>query len=376
MGIKGFLTTLGLGVGAMYFLDPDRGDRRRADVRDQVMKLRSEAQSVWSEGSEDLAQRFKGVGQRAEDMAQDATRGGMDALGGQINGMKFKLDMNRPGDRLLTMGGGGLLALFGLTRGGILGKAAMLTGLNFLVQALSRKNYMGDLLTKMKSEGGGAGIEFRKGIRIEAPVEQVHAFWQDYDNFPRFMSHLKEVRDMGNGKSHWVAKGPADVPVEWDAQITEHIPNRVIAWESLPGSEVYNAGRVRFEPVAGATRVDVFMTYNPPGGVAGQAIASLFGVDPKSAMDEDLLRLKSLLEEGRPQQGGGEGMGEERYRPASGMTTTASRRRQGTRATSGGDSGTDALASDASIDSETTGFPGEGTPPERKPGSDIAGAGS
>ena len=59
MGIKGFLTTLGLGVGAMYFMDPDQGDRRRADVRDQVMQLRNEAQNVWTEGSEDLAQRAK-----------------------------------------------------------------------------------------------------------------------------------------------------------------------------------------------------------------------------------------------------------------------------------------------------------------------------
>lgn len=370
MGIKGFLTTLGLGVGAMYFLDPDRGDRRRADVRDQVMRLRGEAQSVWNEGSEDLAQRFKGLGKQAEGMAQDATRGGMDALSGQ-GGMKFKMDMNRPGDRLLTMGGGGLLTLFGLTRGGILGKIAMLAGLNFVVQGLSQKNYLGDVVTKMRGEGMGGGIEFRKGVRIEAPVEQVYAFWQNYDNFPRFMSHLKEVRDMGNGKSHWVANGPADTPVEWDAQITEQIPNRVIAWESLPGSEVYNAGRVRFESVAGATRVDVFMTYNPPGGLAGHAIASLFGVDPKSAMDDDLLKLKSLLE-----QGGGEGTTEERYRPQGGMATN--RRRKGG-AGSGGDSGMDALAEEVSGGSETTGFGaelGENMPSERKPGTDIAGAGS
>ena len=65
------------------------------------------------------------------------------------------------------------------------------------------------------------GIEFRKAVRINAPVEEVFAFWQNYDNFPRFMSHLKEVRDMGDGRSHWVANGPAGTPVEWDAQITE-----------------------------------------------------------------------------------------------------------------------------------------------------------
>lgn len=366
MGIKGFLTTLGIGVGAMYFLDPERGDRRRADVRDQVMRLRSEAQSVWNDGSEDLAQRFKGLGQKAEGMAQDATRGGMESLSGQVGGMSLKMDMNRPGDRLLTMSGGGLITLFGLTRGGLLGKLAMLAGLNFVAQGLSRKNYLGDAITKMRGEGMGGGIEFRKAIRINAPVEQVYAFWQNYDNFPRFMAHLKEVRDLGNGKSHWVANGPADRPIEWDAQITEQIPNRVIAWESLPGSEVYNAGRVRFESVDGATRVDVFMTYNPPGGVAGHAIAALFGVDPKSAMDDDLLKLKALLE-----QGGGAGMGEERYRPGNGMATTGNRRRKN----SGGDGGMNALASD--VTGEDVGFAGEENPPSaRKPGTDVPGAGS
>jgi uncharacterized membrane protein len=368
MGIKGFLTTLGIGVGTMYFLDPDQGDRRRAQVRDRVVALRGEAQDVWNQGTEDLANRAKSLGKSAESTAQDMARSGMQALPGQ-DGAKLKMDMSRPGDRLIAMSGGGLLALFGLTRGGIVGKAAMLAGLNFVVQGWSRKNYLGEAISKMRGSGMGGGIEFRKAVHINAPVEDVFAFWQNYDNFPRFMSHLEEVRDMGNGRSNWVANGPVGTPVEWDAQITEMQPNRVIAWESLPGSEVYNAGRVRFESVAGATRVDVFMTYNPPGGVAGHAIASLFGADPKSAMDDDLLKLKSLLETG------GVDTTAERYRPASGLATSANRKR------AGGNSGLDALAADItgeSSGSEGTGFSGESAnpPSDRKPGSEMPGAGS
>ncbi len=276
--------------------------------------------------------------------------------------MKLNLDMNRPGDRLLTMGGGGLLALFGLTRGGLLGKAALLAGANYVAKGLVQKDVIGDAVTKMRAsrEGAAGGIEFRKAIRIEAPVEEVFAFWQNYDNFPRFMSHLKEVRDMGDGRSHWVASGPVDVPVEWDAMITELRPNRVIAWESVPGSEVYNAGRVRFESVDGATRVDVFMTYNPPGGVAGHAIAALFGADPKSAMDEDLLKLKSLLERG------GAGASES-MRPGQGY-------RQSKR---GGNSGMTTLEDEITGGSATSGLNGgESLPSERKPGSEMPGAGS
>lgn len=358
MGLKGFLTTLGLGLGAMYFMDPERGEQRRADVRERAMQLGSEAQTIWDQGSEDLANRARTLRHKAEQAPSDVMEAGKEAMAGTRGGMKLRMDMNRPGDRLLTMGGGGLLALYGLLRGGILGKAALLAGANYVAKGLTQKDVLGDAVTKMRAaRGSEGGIEFRKGIRINAPVEEVFAFWQNYDNFPRFMSHLKEVRDTGDGRSHWVASGPMGTPVEWDAMITEMRPNRVIAWESVPGSEVYNAGRVRFESVDGATRVDVFMTYNPPGGVAGHAVAALFGADPKSAMDEDLLKLKSLLEQG----GGTAG---ESMRPG-----------QSYRRSSGGNSGMNTLEDE--ITGGAAGMNGgESMPSERKPGSDLPGAAS
>lgn len=367
MGIKGFLTTLGLGMGAMYFMDPERGEQRRMDVRNQAMQLRNEAQNVWTQGSEDLANRAKGLQNKASQAPTDVMQAGKEALAGNRGGTKLRMDMNRPGDRLLVMSGGSLLSLYGLVRGGILGKLALLTGMNYVAKGLVQKDVIGDMVTKMRSSEGGAGIEFRKAIRINAPVEQVFNFWQNYDNFPRFMSHLKEVRDMGDGRSHWVANGPAGAPIEWDAQITEMRPNRVIAWESMPGSEVYNAGRVRFESVDGATRVDVFMTYNPPGGVAGHAIAALFGADPKSAMDDDLLKLKSLLE-----QGGGMS-GSEFPRPSGSYRRSSGGSGGGT----GGNSGMDALSDEITGGSTMSGLNGgENLPTERKPGSDMPGAGS
>jgi uncharacterized membrane protein len=355
MGIRGFFTTLGLGIGAMYFMDPEQGERRRTMVREQVMSLRKEAQDVWEQGSEDLANRAKGVGQKASKAPGDVMQAGKDALSGSRGGMNIGMDMNRPGDRLLAMSGGGLLALYGLVRGGLLGKAALLAGANYVTRGLTQKDVLGDAVGKMRGASGGKGIEFRSAVRVNAPVEEVFAFWQNYENFPRFMSHLKEVRETGDGRSHWVANGPADVPVEWDAQITEMRPNRVIAWESLPGSEVYNAGRVRFEPGDGTTRIDVFLTYNPPGGVAGHAIAALFGSDPKSAMDDDLLKLKSLFEQG------GESM-----RPG-----YAYRRSSG-----GGDSSMDTLDDEISGNASAGFNGGESAPPRRKPGSDVPGAGS
>jgi uncharacterized membrane protein len=119
------------------------------------------------------------------------------------------------------------------------------------------------------------------------------------------MSHLREVRRIDEQRSHWVASGPAGLPVEWDAVVTERLPNESIAWKSVEGSVVRTAGRVRFRPVPeGKTEVDVHLSYNPPAGAIGHAVASLFGTDPKHAMDEDMVRLKSLLEEGRTRADG------------------------------------------------------------------------
>jgi uncharacterized membrane protein len=113
------------------------------------------------------------------------------------------------------------------------------------------------------------------------------------------MSHIRDVSKNNGDTSHWVAVGPLGTTVEWDAQVTEDIPNQVIAWKSVRGASVGSAGRVRFVPTPEGTRLDIRLAYNPPAGAIGHAVASFFGADPKHAMNDDLLRLKTLLEEGK-----------------------------------------------------------------------------
>ena len=93
--------------------------------------------------------------------------------------------------------------------------------------------------------------------------------------------------------------GPAGVPIEWDTEVSAHVPNEVLGWRTVPGAVVDHAGLVHFEPADGGTRVHIQMSYNPPAGAVGHAVVALLGQDPKRAMDEDLVRLKSLLEEGK-----------------------------------------------------------------------------
>lgn len=151
--------------------------------------------------------------------------------------------------------------------------------------------------------GIGAGrraVTLQKMITVHAPVERVFDFWSRYENFPRFMTHVREVRKTSGDRSHWVVAGPAGLPIEWETEVTAHVPNQVLAWRTVPGSIVDHAGIVRFEKTAdGGTRVHIRMSYNPPAGALGHAVAALLGGDPKRAMDEDLVRFKSLIEDGK-----------------------------------------------------------------------------
>jgi uncharacterized membrane protein len=147
------------------------------------------------------------------------------------------------------------------------------------------------------------GIHVRKTITVNKPVEEVYGFWHDFENLPRFMRHLKSVTVMGGGRSHWVAKGPADKSVEWDAVTTRDVPNELIAWRSEGNADVYNEGEVRFDPAPGGrgTQVHVDLRYEPPGGIAGRVgakLAKLFRKEPGQEVEDDLFAFKQVLEVG------------------------------------------------------------------------------
>jgi uncharacterized membrane protein len=139
-------------------------------------------------------------------------------------------------------------------------------------------------------------VDIQKTLHIDAPLEQVYAFWSNYENFPLFMSHVREVEDLGAGRSRWRVSGPGGVPIEWNAVLTQQGPNDVIAWRSEPGSTLENAGIIRFASTGRGTRVDLRFCYHPPAGGAGQAVAELLGSDPRNKLNEDLGRMKALLE--------------------------------------------------------------------------------
>jgi len=147
--------------------------------------------------------------------------------------------------------------------------------------------------------GGSAGVHVEEQVAINRPVEELYRFWRNLENLPKFMQHLESVERLTDTLSRWRAKGPAGTVVEWTGEIINEVPNKVIGWRSIEGSDVANAGSVNFDEMGtGQTRVRVRLQYSPPGGKAGAAVAKLFGRDAATEIRADLQRFKQLVETG------------------------------------------------------------------------------
>ena len=135
-------------------------------------------------------------------------------------------------------------------------------------------------------------------IEVVAPVQEVFAYWSNFEYFPNFMQNVEEVRMIDRDTSRWRIKGPLGKSVEFDAKTTEMDPNRGIGWNTEDG-EVMTSGEARFEKVTpDRTRIEVTMNYaDPPGGKVGEVAAEVLQ-NPDREVREDLQNLAEIVERG------------------------------------------------------------------------------
>ena len=219
-------------------------------------------------------------------------------------------------ERWLSLVAGGALAAYGLKRRELPGGAAAIAGAALLYRGatgrwapgISRGNgharmYGTGVIADRGSDtreqlGGSRGIHVEESVTINRPLSELYRFWRNFENLPTFMQHLESVAMREEGVSHWVAKGPAGMNVQWDARVINEVPDKVIGWQSLTGSTISTAGSVNFDEDPHGTRVTVHLQYNPPAGRIGAAVAKLFGEEPNQTVREDLRRFKQLMEAG------------------------------------------------------------------------------
>ncbi len=193
-----------------------------------------------------------------------------------------------PATRLL-MGFTGAVLIRGVTRGSALGVLGGLLGSALLYRTATNR--------PISRSVGGSVIDVHETIDIDAPVERVFGLFEAQENYPSFMRNVREVRREPGGRTHWVMNGPAGSRMEFDSTTTVHKPNEMLGWRTIPGSRVQHSGVIRFEPLEGrGTRVDVNMSYSPPAGAVGHAIAKALKADAHSELREDLTRIKHIAE--------------------------------------------------------------------------------
>jgi uncharacterized membrane protein len=137
--------------------------------------------------------------------------------------------------------------------------------------------------------------EHHASVTLNAPIHQVYALFSHFNDFPKFMSFVKEVTYYDDQRSHWVAEVVGRH--EWDAINQDWIENRQIGWRSTNGFE--NTGRVTFQTVGPMqTLVDVFVSYNPPAGILGDAGDKLgAGSRFENALQHDLDNFARMVDQ-------------------------------------------------------------------------------
>jgi uncharacterized membrane protein len=377
MGLVAGLRDAALGAALAYWLDPDRGARRRGEARQMAVHATKRASYAAGVTSRDLTHRFQGIVARIrggaadllsraraeqaddavlaarvrarlgrvcshpsavtvtchegsvelngpvlsseadrvlsavskvrgvreidDDLERHETSGNVPALQGGSGSRIVRPELLQqhwaPATRVLMGAGGAALLTWGAARGSIMGAGAGLGGAGLLLRSLSN-------LPVSRLLGIGAGrraIDLQKTLNVSAPVAEVFGFFSRFENFPRIMSHIREVvrLDPEGRRWRWSVTGPAGIPAAWDAELTQFVPNDVIAWRTVAGSTIQNAGIIRFSPRGDATRIEIRLSYNPPGGALGHALVAALGANPRKQLDDDLMQFKSLLETGK-----------------------------------------------------------------------------
>ena len=224
-------------------------------------------------------------------------------------------------ERWLSIGAGVGLAAYGLGRRRgvagwtLAGFGALLVGRGASghchTYELFGINTAGSGQDTRRALGGSAGVIVDESVTINQPIELLYRFWRNLENLPRFMRHLESVERVTDTLSRWRARGPAGSTIEWTAEIINEVPNQVIGWKSIEGSDVVSAGSVNFDDAGPGrgTRVHVRLQYSPPGGKIGAAVAKLLGRDPGTEIREDQRQFKQLLETGEVPTTAGEPRG-------------------------------------------------------------------
>ncbi|WP_456314402.1 SRPBCC family protein [Pseudomonas shirazensis] len=198
-------------------------------------------------------------------------------------------------ERILMITSGGYLLYKGLSKND---KSITQIGSGgaMLLRGISGYCPVYDAVDHLKNDKS-SNVNIRVSSIIDKPVNEVYTFWRDFENLPKFMSHIESVKPLSFTTSQWTANGPAGVgKISWNAEIVKDEQDRLISWNSLPDSSIKNAGKVVFRPSGNGTEIIVTISYHAPLGIAGESAAKLLNPYFEKLVKDDIMNLKTYLE--------------------------------------------------------------------------------
>lgn len=202
-----------------------------------------------------------------------------------------------PVERALSIVSGAMLSLSGLRRGSV---PRLLAGGTLVYRGITGSCPIYRTIESRSRISLLNGLQIEESVTVNKPIHQVYSLWRRLENLPRFMSHIESVTPAGENRSHWVAKLTSPFRLEWDAEIVDDEENKKLSWRSLSGSSIEHTGTVFFHtaPAERGTEIKIILTYTPPGGSAGAAVAELLRRITKNQIRTDLRGFKAVAETG------------------------------------------------------------------------------
>lgn len=212
------------------------------------------------------------------------------------------INMSRP-QRLASALVGGAVAGFATDRSPLVAAPLVALGGFLVIRGYSGHCVLSEALGIDSSEDGtnDFGVTIDTSVTVNRPRQEVYQMWHRLENLPAFMKHVDTVTQLPGGQSRWSARVPGGLGhVEWLAETIADVAGRELAWRSLPGADVDNAGRVQFTdaPAGRGTEVRVHIEYRPPAGRMGAAAASWLDPILEQLVKEDVRRFKQVAEAG------------------------------------------------------------------------------